>query len=130
MRERVVFPDSEKAVIEFLQPILAAVDPAIPIDVRGAAPRYVRVRRVGGAEDDVAHDRPTIDVLIWHDTDAKRMSLAQELWGALRSCDGDLTTDTVLIYRDTVLGPRQIIDPSDDTKACCIFTVTMLVRSR
>lgn len=130
MRELVTFPDAERAAIEYLTPILNAYDPNIPIDVRGAAPRFVRVRRVGGAEDDVAHDRPTLDVQVWHDTDAERMRLAHHLWAALRAADGDQTSQAVLIYRDTVLGPRQMPDPADDTRAICLFTVTLLVRAR
>lgn len=129
MRDLVVFPDSEKAAVELLAPVLAAYDPAIPIDVRGAGPRFVRVRRVGGTEADVAHDNPTLDVLVWHDSDYERMRLASHLWAALRAVDGDLTSDAVVIYRDTVLGPRQIPDPADDTRTVCLFTVTLLVRS-
>jgi hypothetical protein len=130
MREHVVFPDAEKAVIEYLQPVLAAFDPDVPIDVRGAASRFVRVRRIGGAEADVAHDHPSLDVHIWHDTDRSRMALGMVLWGALRAADGNTTSEAVLIYRDTILGPRQVPDPADDTKTVCLFTVTLLVRSR
>lgn len=130
MRESVVFPDAERAAIEFLTPVLNAYDPTIPIDVRGGGGRFVRVRRVGGAEVDVAHDHPIIDVHVWHDTDAKRMELAQLLWAALRASDGDETTDAVLMYRDTVLGPRQMPDPADDTKTVCLFTATLIVRAR
>ena len=130
MREPVVFPDAEKAVIEYLAPVLAAYDPDVPMDVRGAGPRFVRVRRIGGAEDDVAHDHPSLDVLVWHDTDRSRMALAMVLWGALRAADGDTTSEAVLVYRDTMLGPRQTPDPADDTKTVCLFTVTLLVRAR
>lgn len=129
MREVVVFPDAELAVIEYLRPVLAALDSAIPIDVRGGGGRFVRVRRVGGSEDDVAHDHPTLDVFVWHDRDSTRMQLAMQLWAALRASDGDTTTHAVIYYRDTVLGPRQMPDPADPTKTCVLFTVTMLTRA-
>jgi hypothetical protein len=129
MREAIVFPDAEKATIDYLTPVLADFDPAIQIDVRGGGGRFVRVRRVGGAELDLAHDHPTVDVLVWHDTDWERMRLALTLWGALRAAEGDNTGTAVLYYRDTVLGPRQIPDPADDTKTLCMFTVTLIVRS-
>jgi hypothetical protein len=130
MRELVAFPDSERAVIQYLTPALNAYDATIPIDVRGAGKRFVRVRRVGGTEGDVAHDNPTVDVIVWHETDYERMRLALHLWSVLRACAGDATADAVLHYRDTFLGPRQIPDPADDTKSVCMFTVTLIVRSR
>jgi hypothetical protein len=130
MREVVTFPDAEKAVIDYLLPVLAAYQGGgIPIDVRGGGKRFVRVRRVGGTELTVAHDSPVLDVLVWHDTDFKRMALAQHLWAALRAADGDETTQAVLLYQSTTLGPRQMPDPADPNNSVAMFTVSMLVRS-
>lgn len=127
MRPVVAFPDAESVVTEYLAPLLAAYDNAIPIGVRGGGGRFVRVRRVGGAEDSIVLDHPTIDVIVWHDSDRERMRLAQYLWAVLRAAD-DVVIGARLTYRDTVLGPRQMPDPADDTKACCLFTVTVLTR--
>lgn len=125
----VVFPDAEKAVIEYLAPALEAVAPGVDIDVRGAGPRFVRVRRVGGPAEDIALDHPTLDVLVWHDSDKSRMALAQHLWAVLRAANGEPTTEAVVFYRDTVLGPRAMPDPADDTKTIVLLTVTMILRA-
>lgn len=128
MRDVATFPDSEKAVIGYLLPHL---DPGVGIDVRGSGGRFVRVRRVGGIELSPNHDGPTVDVMVWHDTDRLRMQTAQRLWALLRAADGDdATDDAVILYGSTFLGPRQMPDPADDTKTVCLFTVQLVVRSR
>ena len=128
MREVVVHPDAEKAVIDYLLPFLEDEAPGVGIDVRGGGGRFVRVRRVGGTDLTPNHDAPLVDVLVWHDDDLARMGLARLLWGALRAADWDRTPDAVLAYLDTALGPRQMPDPADDTSTVCMFTVRMAVR--
>ena len=128
MRELVVHPDAEKAVITYLLPVLTSYDPTVGIDVRGGGGKFVRVRRVGGVDLTPNHDAPTVDVLVWHDTDYKRMALARHLWGALRAAEGDVAGDAVVTYLGTVLGPRQMPDPADDTKTVCLLTVRLAVR--
>lgn len=123
-----VYPDAEKVAIDYLMPPLSAYDSSVPISVRGSGPRFVRVRRVGGTEESPAHDRPVLDVIVWHDSDKSRMALASQLWGWLRAA-ADTVGPAVLYYDATVLGPRQMPDPADDTKTVCMFTVQMLVRS-
>lgn len=128
MREVVVHPDAEKAVIDFLLPVLEAEAPGVGIDVRGGGGRFVRVRRVGGSDYTPNHDAPVVDLLVWHDDDLERMGLARLLWAYLRAAEGENTGDAVLTYLDTVLGPRQMPDPADDTSTVCMFTVRLAIR--
>lgn len=123
-----VFADAEKAVIDGLAPFLHELDPTVGINVRGSGARFVRVRRVGGVEESPGHDRPVIDVLIWHDSDKSRMALANQLWAWFRALNNDPAGAAVLLYVGTVLGPRQMPDPADDTKAVAMFTVELVAR--
>jgi hypothetical protein len=117
--------DAEQVVIAYLQPHLPA---GVDIDVRGGGGHFVRVRRIGGVESSPNHDRPVLDVIIWHDDDKQRMSLALELWTLLRAAAGDEAAGGVLMYGSTTLGPRQMPDPADDTQVVCLFTVEMVTR--
>jgi len=128
MQPVTVYPDAEKATIDFLAPLLSAHDATVTIGVRGSGGRFVRVRRVGGTEASPAHDRPVLDVLVWHDSDKTRMALANQLWAWLRAAH-DQVGSSVVLYSATVLGPRQMPDPADDTKTVCLFTVELVVRS-
>ncbi|MFF1820394.1 hypothetical protein ACFVWG_24020 [Kribbella sp. NPDC058245] len=128
MRPVAPYADAEAAAVNFLAPLLAGYDPTIQIGVRGAGPRFVRVRRVGGIDTTPNHDRPVLDVLVWHDTDKTRMHLANQLWAWLRAANNDPAGDAVVLYAATVLGPRQMPDPADETKAICLFTVELIVR--
>jgi len=128
MQPVTVYPDAEKATIDFLAPLLNAYDSTVAIGVRGSGGRFVRVRRVGGTEESPAHDRPVLDVIVWHDSDKSRMALAGQLWGWLRAAN-DVVGPAVVLYLATVLGPRQMPDPADDTKTVCLFTVELVVRS-
>jgi len=123
-----VYPDAEKAAIDFLVPLLVASPYGdVGIGVRGGGGRFVRVRRVGGTEESPAHDRPVLDVIVWHDSDLMRMALANQLWAWLRAAS-DRAGNAVVLYASTVLGPRQMPDPADDTKTVCLFTVELVVR--
>ncbi|MGZ0147140.1 hypothetical protein ACXJJ3_08720 [Kribbella sp. WER1] len=115
--------------MDFLAPLLAEYAPGVPIGVRGGGGRFVRVRRVGGIELTPNHDQPWLDVLVWHDSDRTRMALANQLWAWLRAANNDPAgTGAVVLYGSTVLGPRQMPDPADDTKSICMFTVELIVR--
>jgi hypothetical protein len=123
------YADAEAATVDFLAPLLSAYDPTVQIGVRGAGGRFVRVRRVGGIEATPNHDRPWLDVLIWHDSDRARMALGNRLWAWLRAANNDPAgDDAVVLYGSTVLGPRQMPDPADETKSVCMFTVELIVR--
>lgn len=126
MREVVAYPDAERAAVLYLRPHLPS---GVGIDVRGGGGRFVRVRRIGGLPLSPAHDRPTIDVLCWHDSDHARMELAQLMWGLLRAAAGDVVEGTVLSYAATLLGPRQMPDPADPAKAVCMFSVDLVTRN-
>jgi hypothetical protein len=118
--------DAERVLIEWLKPTVGSV----PIDVRGGGSpgqAFVRVRRIGGVELTPHHDAPMFDVMCWHDSDAERMQLALQLWQRVRSANNDAAGDGVLLYRSTVLGPRQIVDPSDDTKSIAIFSCELVI---
>lgn len=123
------YPDAEKAVIDYLMPLLSAYDNTVKIDVRGGGGRHVRVRRIGGVELTPGHDQPTLDLIVWHDDDRKRMRLAQRLWALLRAANNDRAGDAVVCYSSTFLGPRQLPDPADATKTVCMVTVSMIVRT-
>jgi len=122
------YADAEAAGVDFLLPLLSAYDPTVKIGVRGAGPRFVRVRRVGGLDMTPNHDSAVLDVLVWHDSDKTRMTLANQLWAWLRAANNDVAGDAVVLYRDTVLGPRQMPDPADETKVICMLTVELIVR--
>lgn len=124
-----VFPDAEKACIDYLLPPLTEYDDTVTIGVRGAGPRFVRVRRVGGSDLTPNHDRALLDVLVWHDSDRERMQLAQSLWAWLRAANNDVVGSAVVLFWSTMLGPRQVPDPADDTKTVCMFTVELVVRA-
>lgn len=124
-----VYPDAEAAAITYLVPLLGAYDSTVGLNVRGSGGRFVRVRRVGGAALSPSHDLATLDLLVWHDTDKSRMALAQRLWAWLRAANNDPAGSAVVLFNSTVLGPRQMPDPADDTKAVCMFTVELVVRS-
>jgi hypothetical protein len=130
MDELAVFPDAEKAAIDYLLPVLDAYGGDVKVGVvRGPGPHFVRVRRVGGAALTPNHDRATLDVWVWHDTDKSRMALAQHLWAAFRAAANDHTSQAWLSFDATVLGPRMVTDPADPTKAACLFTVTVITRA-
>lgn len=129
MRDLTVFPDAELAVVRYLRPVLDNAFPGYGLDVRGGGGNFVRVRRIGGVEATLNHDRPMVDVLVWSESDARRMRVGSYLWAALRAADGDLVEDAVLVYQSTVLGPRQMPDPADSTKTVCMFTVQLLLRA-
>jgi hypothetical protein len=122
------YADAEKAAIDYVMPLLAAYDPAMPIGVRGGGGRFVQVRRVGGTDETPGHDRAVIDVLVWHDTDRLRMQYANQLWAWFRAANNDPAGVAVVLYSGTVLGPRQMPDPADDTKTVCMFTVELVIR--
>jgi hypothetical protein len=117
--------DAEQTVIAYLEPFLPG---DVGIDVRGAAQHFVRVRRIGGVEMTPHHDRPVLDVIVYHDSDKERMQLALSLWTALRAAAGEPAGQGVLYYGSTTLGPRQMPDPADDVKTVCLFTVEMITR--
>lgn len=123
--------DAEKAVIDYLMPLLSAYDDSVQINVRGGGGHFVRVRRVGGVELTPAHDRPLLDVICWHDSDKLRMQLALHLWAWLRAANNDVvnSANAVVLFSSTTLGPRQMPDPADDTQSVCMFTVELIVRS-
>lgn len=123
------FVDAEAAAIDYLMPLLAAFDPSVNIGVRGSGGRFVGLRRVGGTELSPNHDRAVLDVIVWHDTDRLRMLLANLLWAWLRAANNDPAGAAVVLYNGTVLGPRQMPDPADDTKTVCLLTVELVVRA-
>lgn len=125
-----VFPDAEKACIDYLMPLLDEYDSTVKIDVRGSGARFVRVRRIGGRELSPAHDLARLDLLVWHDSDKLRMQLAQQLWAWLRAANNDATSSAVVLFSSTTLAPRQMPDPADDTATVCMLTVDLVVRSR
>jgi hypothetical protein len=122
------YADAERACVDYLVPLLATYDAAIPIDVRGAGQRFVRVRRVGGEDASPNHDRAALDVLVWHDSDRARMALANRLWAWLRAANNDAAGPAVVLYAGTVLAPRQMPDPADDTRTVCLLTVELIIR--
>lgn len=130
MRDVSTFVDAEKATIDYLMPLLTELDSSVQISNRGAGARFVRVRRVGGVELTPNHDAPRIDVLVWHDSDKLRMQLAMQLWAWLRAADGDAVDSAFVTYSSTLLGPRQMPDPADDSKSICMLTVDLIVRAR
>lgn len=125
-----VYPDAEKAAIDYLLPDVPA---GYTIDVRGGGGKHIRVRRVGGIEATPRHDGPMVDVMVWSegndDDDLARMAVAQDLWARLRAANNDPAGTAVLTYVSTFLGPRQMPDPADTTKTICMFTVTLLTRT-
>jgi hypothetical protein len=122
--------DAELVVIAYLRSALLDAL-GVGIDVRGGGlpdQPFVRVRRIGGAEESLNHDKPILDVIVWHVDDKQRMSLALQLWTLLRAAAGDEAAGGVIMYDSTMLGPRQMPDPVDATNVVCMFSVSLIIR--
>lgn len=129
MLPTIVYPDAEAAALTYIGALLADSEwRDVQLGVRGGGGRFVRIRRVAGIDASPNHDRPVLDVIVWHDSDRSRMRLASQLWAWLRAANNDRAGDAVLCYSSTTLGPRQMPDPADDTKSVCMFTVELLAR--
>jgi hypothetical protein len=126
-------PDAEVVTLEYLRPRLTAIaewQTAKLGTVVGTSRPFVQLRRVGGSSEWPGVDAPTLDVIVYHDTDHNRMRLAHACWALLRSAASDATDSGVVSYVSTLLGPRQMPDPADTTKRVAMFTVDLLTRAR
>lgn len=130
----VVTPDAELAVLDYLEPLLQASPEPYTVGVRisttvGASRPFVHVRRIGGASEWPGIDQPRLDVVVYHDTDQRRMDLARLCWAFLKAAASDRAGTAVVSYVSTLLGPRQMPDPADPDARVVLFTVDLLVRS-
>lgn len=73
----VVFPDVQLLVVDYLRPILGALNPTVAVHIKVPAarpPRFVTVRRSGGTASGVL-DHPLVDIFAWAPTDQEAHDL-------------------------------------------------------
>ena len=131
----VVTPDAEIATRAYLLPLLtSSAEPyAAGVKVQtlvSTARPLVHIRRIGGSSEIPGVDQPRLDVTVYHDNDANRMSLALLCWAYLKAAASDRagTTGAVVSYVSTLLGPRPMPAPDDPSSRVVMFTVDLLVR--
>lgn len=130
----VVTPDAEIAARAYLLPLLQARPEPYAAGVKvstvvGPTRPLVQLRRIGGSSETPGLDLARLDVIVYHDTDEHRMSLAMLCWALLKSAASDRAGTTAIVnYVETTLGPRQMPDPANASARVCMLTVDLLVR--
>jgi hypothetical protein len=120
------YPDIVSLLRAYLLPIVS-----VPIASRVPSPRpprWLQLRRGGGAQLRPVRDQPRVDVLAWDDDDPGAWSLAE----AVRRSIHALAATTLLgptVYRvDETMGPRQLDD--DETGSPRVWaTYSIAVRA-
>lgn len=131
MRPVVVLPDAELAVLDFLRAWLVSLPRWSTLQLGTLVPAhrpFLQIRRVGGSSDLPGVDAPRVDVIAYHATDYDRMALARDAWAFLVAAASTRAGDARVSYLSTVMGPRQMPDPADDTRRVVMLTVDLLVR--
>lgn len=135
MRPVVALPDAEMVTLGYLRPALLARPEAVVsgfktgVVVPSPIPMpFVRVRRAGGVSATPGVDLARIDVQVWHDTDFKRMELAQLVRALLKAAAGDYVGGNQIYFASEFLGPIPMPDPADPSKRVVMFTHELLVR--
>ncbi len=126
----VILPDAELVVLDYLRPRLATPWPTLQLGTLVPAHRpFLQVRRIGGAVETPGVDAPRVDLVAYHTGgDHDRMRLARDAWAYLKAAASDRAGTGVVTYVATTMGPRQMPDPTDNTKRVAMFTVDLLTR--
>lgn len=129
----VVAPDAEYAALTYLRPLLAArledVAKAAKVQTLVSSHRpLVHLRRIGGSDETPGADLARIDAMVYGPDDMARMQLARIVHALFFAAASDRAGDAVITYQESLLGPRHMPDPADDTKRVCLLTVDLLVR--
>jgi len=144
-----LYPDAELVAVTWLRDRLAGraesyasgVTVGTKLPPSSSATRYVRLRRLGGAELHMVADNPRLQAQVWYSagatTDEKnRNDLAQLVWALLRGIQGqDVTVPgwprPVTCYRvATFAGPTPVPDPADSARTITQLTVEVGMRGR
>lgn len=115
------YPDAEKLAVDYLAPIVGVpVHTRVP---RTRPTRWVQVRRVGGP-DDIARDRPRLDVVVWGRDDADAHDLCMTARSAIHAVEGTTLLGVACYRVEEFLGPTRRDDP--DTGAARMWMTVQL----
>lgn len=108
------YPDAEDLLIGYLKPIVdVPVRTRVPRD-RSDLVRWVQVRRTGGVED-IARDRPRIDVFAWGSDEDDAHDLCMTARSALHALEGTTLLGPACYGVEEFLGPTRSDDRETGT---------------
>lgn len=142
-----LYPDAELVAVTWLrarltersEPYATGVTVGTKVPPGTTPGRYLRVRRLGGAEMSQVADAPRLQVQVWYLTgstadEMNRQRLAQLVWALLRGMRGQTVTvagwpTPVTCYGvTTVGGPANLPDPADTARVITQLTVEVGMR--
>ncbi len=136
MKPVVYLPDTAEAVAAYLTAALAdrseSYVKGVTVSTKMPNPvplPYVRVRRVGGQVRDVVIDRATVDALIWHTDDDKRMALGRLTYDLLLAIQNDTVGGVLLYSASDFLAPIKVPDPTDSNRHVVMTTAQVIARA-
>jgi hypothetical protein len=119
------YPDVEKLLIDYLEPIVGVPTYTRVPRVRPAS--WLQVRRVGGA-DDVVRDRPRVDVIAWGGDDGAVNDLCMASRSAVHALLGTTLLGVACYRVEEFLGPARR-DDIDSGTARMWMTVQLSLRT-
>ncbi|MFE2977466.1 hypothetical protein [Streptomyces sp. NPDC059258] len=130
-RPVIVMPDAVAVVTTYLRDALTAHGQPVPVVSRVPSPRpptFVRVRRLGGAQQTPVSDRPRLDVHCW----AESESAAHDLAALSRALLGDIpgVRGGVTVYRVAEVGGPMWLPDSESSAPRYAFAVEIHMRGR
>lgn len=113
MSATVLFPDAELVAVEYLRNQFDILSQDVTVGTIKPSPQAeggtIQVRRVGGTRETVVTDKPRVDLLCWHDTDADAAELAELARALLTRPRREGGFDA-----DEFAGPARFADPDSD----------------
>lgn len=115
MAELIVFPDTEDAVVSYLDGLVAVpVGTKVP-KVRPAS--FVRVLLVGGYQPTLVTQVARFAVECWADLPSQAIDLAQQVGALLSAATRDGLMGSVLVSHMSVIsGPQNLPDPESNQR--------------
>lgn len=99
-----VYPDAERLLVDYLGPIVGVpVHTRVP---RSRPARWLQIRRVGGP-DDIARDRPRVDVIAWGSDDGAAHDLCMTARSAIHATEGTTLLGVACYRVEEFLGPTR-----------------------
>lgn len=120
------FPDAERLVIDYLEPIVSPV----LVTIRTPSPipsKLVTVRRFGGTQV-TAMDRPHLDVFSWGSTEAEVEALCSQVRTAIHQLGQSNTLGVPCYQVNEILGPTWA-DDLESGKRRKWFSVQLVLRA-
>lgn len=100
------YPDVEKLLIDYLEPFVGVpVHTRVPRN-RSQIALWLQVRRVGGP-DDIARDRPRVDLIAWGDDDGAVHDLCMTARSAVHALLGTTLLGVACYRVEEFLGPTR-----------------------